>query len=173
MRPVRVPDIYLRPVAPALEDLAIGQLHPDVLFVLVLLEKPGSHVGVLVVIDAGPVMIACVVCFHPRANGIGAIEYPCGNVQFVGRCHRYVKAKDAAAEIEAQRQGAVVACFAGAAKNDALRAIIFIHQLPAIPGRLVRIGLAASMLFGAWSSERPNLRCRIQPVLTVLDRNHI
>src|SRR5213078_1430788 len=84
---------------------------------------------------AGPVMIACAVCFHPRANGIGAIEYPCGNVQFVGCCHRYVETKDAAAEIEAQSQGAVVSRFAGAAKNDALRPIIFVHQLPAIPGR--------------------------------------
>src|SRR5439155_23685393 len=67
---VRVPDIRLAPI-PALEHLAIDELHPDVVLVPVLFEKPWRKVGVLVVIDPRPVMVTGMVKLHPRVAGIG------------------------------------------------------------------------------------------------------
>src|SRR2546421_6565483 len=76
---VRIPNIHLRPFA-SLEYPAIRQLHPDIRFLFMPLEKPGGYIRVLVVIDARPIMVPRVVGFHPLVHWIGAVLVRGGNI---------------------------------------------------------------------------------------------
>src|ERR1041385_2806747 len=70
----RIPHIDLSPfTAVRSQDFSAGHLHPSIIVIAVLLNKPGRDVGVLVVVDASPIMPADAMLLHPDVSGSGFI----------------------------------------------------------------------------------------------------
>ncbi len=133
---VGVPDIGLAKTAgSASQNLAIDQLHPYVIVLAELVYEPVGDVRVLVVVDAGPVVMSHIVITHPLVNVVRPPARRLDDLQLVACGHRHIKRIHAGAKVEIQRQDAVVAHVAGAAEQDTLRPEFGVDKRPHVPRR--------------------------------------